>query len=235
MTSDRIDASQNSGRIESVNVGGRQAIDWAGRVVETAIWKHPVTGRVSATGVNLDGDDQADRRVHGGPDKAIYAYSTRDYDWWSQQLGTDVEPGTFGENLTVSGIDLTRAVIGEQWRIGATVLQVTEPRMPCYKLGIRMGDAAFVDRFEQARRYGAYLRIVEEGTVAAGDTIEVFARPGHGLTVTDLGGAFPRPGDDLIARILAVPDVPGSWRDWAERARSRQARRSGDSTPAADV
>jgi MOSC domain-containing protein YiiM len=222
-------------RVESVNVGGRRRVDWAGRVVETAIWKQPVHGRINATGVNLAGDDQADRRVHGGPDKAIYAYATDDYEWWSQQLGRELGPGTFGENLTVSGIDLAGALVGEQWRIGTTMLEVTQPRLPCFKLGIRMRDSGFVDRFEQAQRFGTYLRIIEDGTLAAGDAIEVIGRPGHGLTITDLGKASPRPGVEMIERILAVPEVPDSWREWAERARSRQARGSGESAPVHDA
>ena len=103
---DRLCDVTTSGRVVSVNVGRPRVVEWHGRAVETGIWKAPVTGRVAVRGVNLDGDDQADRRVHGGPDKAVYAYALEDYDWWAERLGRDLEPGTFGENLTVEGVDL---------------------------------------------------------------------------------------------------------------------------------
>jgi len=132
-------------------------VEWHGRIVESAIWKEPVEGRVAVRGVLVDGDEQADLRVHGGTDKAVYAYALEDYEWWSARLDRALEPGTFGENVTVAGFDPSDAVIGSRWRVGHTVLQVTEPRLPCFKLGMRMGDAAFVDDFAEAGRFGAYL------------------------------------------------------------------------------
>jgi MOSC domain-containing protein YiiM len=161
--------------VVSVNVGRPRVVEWHGREVETAIWKEPVVGRVVIEGVNVAGDGQADLRVHGGRDKAVYAYAVEDYAWWSEQLGRAVEPGTFGENLTVIGIDLSDAAIGSRWRVGTALLEVTQPRFPCFKLGIRMGDAGFVKEFERAARFGAYLRIVEDGDVGAGDEIVVSA------------------------------------------------------------
>lgn len=217
-------AFPDHGRVESVNVGQPRRIEWAGRIVETAIWKQPTAERVAVRGVNLQGDDQADRRVHGGVDKAVYAYSSEDYEWWGGQLGRELEPGTFGENLTVSGLALDRALIGERWRVGSVVLQVSQPRLPCYKLGIRMGDQGFVDRFEAAERFGVYLRIIEEGTIGAADIVEVISHPDNDLSVTELGRASPRPSPRVIDRILAVPEVPDSWRQWAERARHRHSR-----------
>ncbi len=175
------------GEVVSVNVGRPRSVEWHGRDVETGIWKAPVEGRVTVRGVNLDGDEQADLRVHGGRDKAVYAYALDDYEWWSAELGTRVEPGTFGENLTVRGLDLGDAVIGTHWRVGSTVLQVSQPRLPCFKLGIRMGDAAFVERFEDARRFGTYLRIAEEGDIGAGDVITVEPSRIAGITVGELG------------------------------------------------
>ena len=160
------------GSVVSVNVGARRTVEWHGRMVETGIWKSPVEGRVAVRGVNVDGDEQADLRVHGGVDKAVYAYAPEDYEWWSTKLGRVLEPGTFGENLTIAGFDPGDAVIGTQWRIGTAVLQVTQPRQPCFKLGMRMGDAGFVDEFEVAARFGAYLRIIEEGDIGAGDRVE---------------------------------------------------------------
>ena len=173
-------------RIVSVNVGIPRTTTWAGRAVTSAIWKGPVAGRIAVAGVNLAGDDQADRRVHGGPDKAVYAYAAEDYAWWSEELGADIPFATFGENLTTAGIDLGACVIGTRWQVGSAVLEVAQPRQPCFKLGMRMGDAQFVDRFDEARRPGAYLRIIEAGDVGAGDTITADASPAHGFTILDL-------------------------------------------------
>src|SRR5919205_1072755 len=121
-------------RVISVNVGTPREVDTGRRIVRTAIWKHPVEGRVPVRGVNLAGDDQADRSVHGGPDKAVYAYAAEDTEWWERELGRQLGPGTFGENLTVRGLDVTGALIGERWRIGTALLEVTAPRIPCWKL-----------------------------------------------------------------------------------------------------
>ena len=117
----------------SVNVGRPREIEWLGKRGTTAIWKAPVEGRVPVAGVNLAGDDQADRRFHGGPDKAVYAYAGEDYDWWSRELDRPLEPGTFGENLTLQGLDVTAAVVGERWAIGSALLEVAQPRTPCWK------------------------------------------------------------------------------------------------------
>jgi MOSC domain-containing protein YiiM len=209
------------GRIVSVNVGRPREVRWHGRSVTTAIWKDPVDDRQRVAGVNIDGDDQADRRVHGGPTKAIYAYATGDYTWWQDQLDQPLDPGTFGENLTVTGIDPTTAVIGERWRVGTATLRVTEPRIPCFKLGIRMGDAAFVDRFAQAGRPGTYLAIEAEGDLGAGDTIHLLQRPRHGLTIGMVERAY-NAQPDLIPRLLEVDDLSESWRDWASRAMTRR-------------
>ncbi len=211
------------GALVSVNVGEPRDVEWFGRTVTTAIWKLPVGGRVAVRGVNLAGDGQADLRVHGGPDKAVYAYSIDDYRWWSAELGRTVEPGTFGENLTVAGIDLMACVIGERWTVGTTVLEVAQPRQPCFKLGIRMGDAGFVDRFDVADRLGAYLRIVADGDVGAGDSIAIAGPPAHGLRIADISEAHRSGDPDLLVRLRDTPDVPHGWRDWATRAINRTA------------
>lgn len=217
--------STRPARLVSVNVGQVRQLEWEGRLVETGIWKHPVDGPVKVVGVNLAGDDQADRRVHGGPDKAVYAYAVEDYDWWGHQLGRELSPGTFGENLTVSGLDLSGSLIGERWSAGTTLLEVTQPRLPCSKLAIRMGDPAFADRFEEAQRFGVYLRIIEEGEVQAGDDVRVVSRPEHDLTITELGRSSARPDQTTVRRILSTPQVPESWREWAERANRRETGR----------
>jgi MOSC domain-containing protein YiiM len=126
----------SSGRLLSVNVGGPRQFEYRGHLAQSAIWKLPVTGRVAIRGVNLDGDDQADRKVHGGYDKAVYAFAIEDIRWWQQELGRPLAFGEFGENLTTEEIDVNDALIGERWQVGTTVLEVSEPRGPCWKLSI---------------------------------------------------------------------------------------------------
>jgi MOSC domain-containing protein YiiM len=195
----------------SVNVGAVREVEWRGEVVRTGIWKSPVgDAPVMVRGVNLDGDDQADRRVHGGADKAVYAYAEEDYAWWHDEKGVATEPGLFGENLTTRAIDPGLALVGERWRVGEALLEVAQPRLPCFKLGIRMADPFFPKRFQAAGRLGAYLRIVEPGRVRAGDPIVVVARPTHGVTLAMLAAGMR--DDGLVARVLAVPELPASWR-----------------------
>ena len=200
----------------SVNVGAVEEVRWRGEIVTTAIWKHPVEGRVAIRGVNLDGDDQADREVHGGKDKAVYAYAREDYEAWRDRHGIDAVPGQFGENLTVEGIDLVRAVVGERWEVATTLLEVAQPRLPCFKLGIRMDDPRFPKRFQAEGRMGAYLRIIREGDVGAGDAITIVARPEHGVTLGDMVAALhDRSKADALAR---VPGLPAFWRRFAASA-----------------
>jgi MOSC domain-containing protein YiiM len=176
--------------VVSVNVGLPRVVTWHGREVETAIWKEPVAGRVALRDDNFVGDRQADLRVHGGRDKAVYSYAVEDYAWWSEQLGRELGPGTFGENLTTQGIDLSAMPIGTRWRVGTALLEVSQPRFPCFKLGIRMGDAGFVKVFERAERFGAYLRILEVGDVGQGDEIVVIAPDVRDVpTIRDVGVA----------------------------------------------
>ena len=198
----------------SVNVGVPRAVEHNGRVVTTAIWKRPVSGRVAVRGVNLAGDDQADRSVHGGVDKAVYAYAREDYDWWGAELGRDaLGPGTFGDNLTVSGLDLNAAEVGERWRVGTALLEVSEPRFPCFKLGIRMGDPKFLKRFAAARRPGTYLRIVEQGELGVGDEIHVVERPRHRVTIGLFAEAYLGDRSRLVD-LLAADALSASWRAW---------------------
>src|SRR5215210_5511745 len=176
----------------SVNVGRPRPVATGRRTVSTAIWKAPVAGRIAVRGVNLEGDDQADRSVHGGPDKAVYAYAIEDIRLWEAELGRDLGAAAFGENLTTEGIDVSGALVGERWRVGTTLLEVVQPRLPCFKLGLRMGDPSFVRRFGQASRPGAYLRIVEEGELRAGDAIavDVTALPDHGVSMRLISDAI---------------------------------------------
>ena len=207
--------------IVSVNVGRPRQVEWHGRTVTTAIWKAPVQGRVLVEGINLAGDDQADRRVHGGETKAVYAYAAEDYDWWEGELGEPVGPGTFGENLTLAGVDLRGLVVGERWRAGTAVLRVSEPRFPCFKLGVRMGDAAFVDRFAAARRFGSYFAIERPGMVGAGDAVERLDTPEDRWTIGEWIDAYEDNDPEGLTRLAGHPLASESWRDWARRAAAR--------------
>jgi MOSC domain-containing protein YiiM len=205
-----------AGVVESVNVGTPREVPWRGGTVTTAIWKDPVPGRVRVRGVNVDGDRQANLEDHGGVDKALYAYAAEDLEWWAGELGRELPAGSFGENLTVRGLDVSGAVVGERWRAGGTLLEVSQPRTPCFKLGIRMGSQRFPSRFAAAGRPGAYLRILAEGEVAAGDPVQVVHRPGHGLTMAEVSRIYFT-DRAAASRLLQVPELAGTWRRWAER------------------
>jgi MOSC domain-containing protein YiiM len=209
-------------RVLSVNVGRARQIEQNGELTTTAIWKSPVEGRVAVRGVNVAGDEQADRTVHGGPDKAVYAYASEDAHWWEGELGRELPPGAFGENLTVAGLDVTSALIGERWRVGTALLEVSQPRIPCWKLGRRMDDPRFLKRFAGAGRPGAYLRIVEEGEVGAGDPVAVVERPGHEITVGLVSRAYLH-DHALAPRLLEAPALSHSWIEWAEAQIERPA------------
>jgi MOSC domain-containing protein YiiM len=207
------------GRLVSVNVGRPQQVSVRrGRPIMSAIGKAPVDGRVRVAGVNVDGDDQADRRVHGGPDKAVYAYAHEDAQWWAARLNREVPPGMFGENLTVEGVDVSGAVIGERWRIGSVELQVCQPRLPCFKLGLRFGDPQMVKLFAQAGRPGAYLRILAEGQLGAGDLVDISDRPAHAVTIAQVSKAIMLDESELAAAASA-PELPAELARWMlERA-----------------
>lgn len=202
-------------RVLSVSVGRPRPVDTGRRTVLTAIWKAPVEGRVAVRGVNLEGDDQADRSVHGGPDKAVYAYAIEETRAWERELGRELGAAAFGENLTTEGLDVSGALVGERWRIGSTLLEVVQPRLPCFKLGLRMGDPSFVRRFGEASRPGAYLRIVEEGELGAGDAVEVdvASLPDHGVTVRLISDAILL-DRGLIPQVLDAPQLLPSLREW---------------------
>jgi MOSC domain-containing protein YiiM len=206
--------SISEGKVLSVNVGGVRDFDYNGRPAKSAIWKSPVAGRIAVRGVNLAGDDQADRLAHGGPDKVVYAYAVEDARWWEQQIGRPFEYAEFGENLTTQGIEVNDALVGERWQIGDAVLEVSEPRVPCWRLGVRMNDKTFPRQFTKALRPGAYLRLIVEGTVGAGDEIRVIERPAHDLAIRDVFRIYTRDHDE-IPRLLTAPQMSDSWKRWA--------------------
>ena len=201
-----------SGTILSVNVSEVRSQVYEGQTVTTGIFKVPVAGRVPVRGVNVRGDDQADRDNHGGVDRACYSYAREDYTWWEKRLGRTLPAGKFGENLTLSGIDVSGALIGERWRAGSTEFQVTAPRVPCYKLAMTMDDPAFVREFAQAARPGAYLSIVAEGDVSAGDAVQILSKPAHGLTLEVMFRIYMFERKRLAE--LLVPELPSWWRGW---------------------
>lgn len=210
-------------RVLSVNVGTAREFQFNDHPAKSAIWKSPVVGRIAARGVNLAGDDQADRKAHGGPDKAVYAYAVEDLRWWEPQVGRPLAYAEFGENLTTEGLEVNTALIGERWAIGTTVLEVAEPRVPCWRLGVRMNDKMFPRRFTEALRPGAYLRIIVEGEVGAGDEIRVVERPAHDLTIRDMFRIYAFDHDE-IQRLLAVSHISESWRRWAEKVLQKSQR-----------
>lgn len=182
-TAGRPIASVGDVRVASVNVGRPVPLRVAGELVPSAIGKQPVAGPVAVRRTNLAGDEQGDKVNHGGPEQAVYAYAAEDAEWWGAQLARELEPGTFGENLTLEAVDVSGALIGERWRAGTAELRVAGPRVPCQKLATRIGDPGFVRRFTLALRPGAYLAVTREGEVQAGDELRVVHRPTHDVSV----------------------------------------------------
>jgi MOSC domain-containing protein YiiM len=219
-----------TGRLASVNVVHALIPDVLGSEDLTAIDKRPVDGRVAVTvpsdaEVGLAGDQIYDRKHHGGPDQAIYAYAAEDRAWWAAELGRDLAAGAFGENLTTEGLDVTGAVIGERWQIGddGVLLEVTAPRIPCRTFQGWMDEPHWVKRFTAHGAPGAYLRILSPGTVGAGDRVDVVARPDHGVTIGDVFVIRRAPAD----RLLQMLEMPGLHADLADSARRDLAARSG--------
>lgn len=201
-------------RVISVNVGRPRTVEWQGRAVTTAIFKEPVEGPVALRGHNLAGDQQVDLSAHGGRHKAVYLYPSEHYAYWREQLpDIDLGWGMFGENLTVEGLDEDIAV-GDLLEVGSALLRVTEPRVPCYKLGLRFGRADMVRRFLHSRRTGFYVAVEREGEIRAGDPIAHLRRGASDVRVSDMVQVYGFPPRDpaLVGRILALPDLPEPWR-----------------------
>ena len=172
--------------VVSVNVGRPRTVEWNGRKVRSAIWKSPVAGRVAIRGENVEGDKQSDLRVHGGPEKAVYLYPSEHYAFWREEMpGVELPWGAFGENLTIAGLVESAVRPGDVIRVGTAELEVTDPRMPCYKLQVRFDRMDIVQRFMDSGRTGFYAAIALEGDVAAGDAIEVL-QAGHRPTIADV-------------------------------------------------
>ena len=202
-------------RLASVNVGLPREVEYDGDTVRTSIWKSPVTGPVRVTSLNLDGDRQSDLRYHGGKDKAVYAYPAAHYAFWRTELpDVPLPPGAFGENLTVEGLDERDTRIGDHLLIGSAELVVTQPRMPCYKLGVRFARADMVKRFFRSGRTGFYLAVVTEGALAAGDAIRRGKSARDSLSVADIVGLYSEesPDPEKLARASRLAWLPEDWR-----------------------
>jgi MOSC domain-containing protein YiiM len=204
-------------KLISVNVGLPRLVVRHGETVSTGIFKEPVAGRVMVRTLNLDGDRQADLSVHGGPSKAVYAYPSEHYEYWQHELPEMELPwGMFGENLTTQGILESGLNIGDRFRIGRAVLMVTEPRMPCYKLGIRFGRSDILKSFLESERTGFYLAVLQEGEVGIGDPIELIERSKDDVKVSDIAQLYSRDKNNLqlLRRATAAKDLPESWRSY---------------------
>lgn len=214
----------SDGQVVSVNVGRPRDLKIGGHVRPTGIFKEPQVGRVPVVGETVGTDVQMDKRHHGGPFKAVYAYSAEDLAWWSDELGIPLAPGTFGENLTCSGIEMKKVLIGERWRVGTAEIEATDPRIPCSTLASRMrtefGVKGFVKRFAQARRFGVYFLISQPGDVAAGDPIEILHLPDHGVTAKAIGDLVYEPDLEKARSYLDAFPRQEQKDDWMDFIRS---------------
>jgi MOSC domain-containing protein YiiM len=203
-------------KVLSVNVGRPRDVEWRSDIVETAIHKAPVPGRVALERLNLQGDQQADLPVHGGPDKAVYAYPSEHYAFWREQLPSVSLPwGAFGENLSIEGLLEPAVRVGDLLRIGTTELVVTQPRMPCFKLNVRFQRSDMVKRFQRSGRTGFYLAVRKEGDVGAGDAIDLVPTEEQAVSVAEIAALYTADRDNLDLLQLAVrtPGLPEGWRD----------------------
>ena len=214
-------------RIVSVNVGLPCTVTWKGKTVTTGIFKSPAGTRLWMRTLNLDGDRQADLRVHGGRSKAVYVYPSEHYAYWRDELpGVELPWGMFGENLTTRGLLEGDVNIGDRFRVGSAEVMVTEPRMPCYKLGLKFGRDDIIKRFLASRRTGFYLAVLVEGEVGTGDPVEAISRDAHEVTVRDITELYANKRRDrvLLGRAAQVEALPESWRAYFQ-AGSRRTRK----------
>ena len=214
-------------QIISVNVGRPREVIWKGMTVQTGIFKDPVDRPVTIRKLNLDGDQQVDLTVHGGAEKAVYAYPAEHYEYWRRELPeVPFSWGKFGENLTTEGLTEHALCIGDRLRVGSAVLMVTQPRMPCYKLALRFDRDDMIKRFLMSRRSGFYFSVVEEGEVRAGSEVEILTRDPHQVAVVDIGRLYlgQARDPDLLHRAMKVSALPQDWKaDLPLRARIERA------------
>lgn len=204
-------------KILSINVGRPRQLQWRGKTVTTSILKEPVSGQVRVERLNLEGDEQSDLSVHGGLDKAVYVYPHEHYEYWREQLPRlDFPWGAFGENITSVGLDENVIQIGDRLSAGSAEFVVTQPRLPCYKLGVRFDRVDMVKRFQQSGRPGIYLAVLRPGTIATGDAIEVQPEDRYHVSVMDVVRLYTEDHVDpeLLIRAIEVPSLPNHWRTY---------------------
>jgi MOSC domain-containing protein YiiM len=204
-------------KLLSISVGLPREVEWRGKTVRTSIFKSPVSSRVRAGKLNVEGDQQSDLSVHGGSQKAIYVYPAEHYPFWRAELpGIDLPWGAFGENFTTEGLLEDAVHIGDRLRAGSAEFVVTQPRLPCFKLAIRFSLPDMVKRFQQSGRTGFYLAVLREGEVAPGDSLELIAQDEHGVTVTDIVRLYmaDAASQDVLRRVSELPALPEGWRDY---------------------
>ena len=202
-------------KIVSLNVSLPKTVEFRGHNVSTGIYKEPVQGKIKLKTLNLDGDKQADLTVHGGPDKAVYAFPSESYPYWQEQYpDLNMTWGMFGENFTTEGLFEDQANIGDEYQIGTAKLAVTQPRMPCFKLGIRFGKGDVIKKFFAHQKSGIYFKVLEEGEVESGDEIKLIRRDGNNVTVQDVMRTYGEEKDhlDLIQRAIKIDALPEGWR-----------------------
>jgi MOSC domain-containing protein YiiM len=207
-------------QVISVNVGLPCEVVWQGKTVSTGIFKQPVEGRIRLRSLNFEGDQQADLAVHGGIDKAVYAYPSEHYAYWRNELPEMELPwGMFGENLTIEGLSEDAVNIGDCFRLGTAEVMATQPRLPCYKLGIKFGRVDIVKRFLDSRLTGVYFSVLQEGEVGAGDRLEFISRNENHITIADITRLYVRDTEDLglLQRVLQVQALPNGWRDYFQK------------------
>jgi MOSC domain-containing protein YiiM len=214
----------------SVNIGSARTIDNPKASGKTGIYKHPVDGRVQVTADGLAGDAICDTGNHGGVDQAVYVYGAPEYAWWSVALARELAPGTFGENITITGLESAQLAIGDCLHVGAVILEVTAPRIPCWKLAQRMGDPGFVKRFRAAERPGIYCRVVREGYIQAGEPVTLEPYPGESVKAIELFRDFYAPDRDpaTIRRHLAAPIAIRARIEKEQQLRELEAKLTGD-------
>ena len=211
-----------SARVLSINITSvvHQG-EWTGSEGRTGIDKRSVEGPIEFKNNGVVGDRIIDTHVHGGYDQAVYAYAQEDAQWWEKEIGEEITAGRFGENLTTEGIDVNAALVGEQWKIGSVILEVSQPRIPCRVFAGFWKRATLIKDFTQAGRPGAYLRIIQEGTAQAGDAIEVIFKPDHSVSIRDLFSA--KSGERTkINEIKVVPQLSHEFKEWAEKIAATQ-------------
>jgi MOSC domain-containing protein YiiM len=204
-------------KVISLNVGLPRLVEYNGEPVATGIFKEPVPGSVMLRTLNLDGDRQADLSVHGGVSKAVYGYPSEHYEFWKRELPEmELRYGMFGENFTTEGLFEDQLNVGDRFRVGKAELMVTEPRLPCYKLGIKFGRVDIIKRFLQSRRTGFYFAVVKEGEVKAGDEIELVSRDENGITIADITRlyAFEKEDRETLRRVVKLEALSESWREY---------------------